>query len=193
MKYLIIIDPQNDFVEGGALGIRGAKEALENIIPLLDRKWEKIIVSLDSHNPTHMGFKLPKTELLTMIRKDHLGKLDKWPKHCVKDTPGWEIYEPLWKKLRKLGNVEYVMKGENDLEEDYSAWKYLPLGKDDKPELHFAGLAMDYCVLETIKEGVKNRPEADFILHVKATAPVGTYEHAQELYSELKINYESGN
>ena len=57
MSYtLLIIDPQVDFHEGGSLAVAGATADSTNIIKLLNSKAPaKVIVSLDTHTPTHVG------------------------------------------------------------------------------------------------------------------------------------------
>jgi nicotinamidase-related amidase len=58
MSYnLLIIDPQNDFMEGGNLGVTGAREDMKRIISLInkDPNIKQIFVSLDTHTPDHIG------------------------------------------------------------------------------------------------------------------------------------------
>ena len=55
---LLIIDPQNDFHEGGNLAVPGATNDSKNIIQFLKRKIASInhvFVSLDTHTLTHIG------------------------------------------------------------------------------------------------------------------------------------------
>lgn len=51
--HLLVIDPQNDFMEGGALAVAGATEDMQRTAALVDRvgaKLQKIHVTLDSHH-----------------------------------------------------------------------------------------------------------------------------------------------
>lgn len=160
-KYLFIIDPQNDFIEGGSLAVPGGKEALQRIVDsgILDREdWDSIIVSLDSHNPSHLGFGEPKTEL----RKHLLECYERptpWPPHCVIDTPGWEIYGPLQEKLLKIPRIIFLQKGKSDFDDCYSIWSEYQgaimlqdqLKHEDEPlEFYWTGLAEDFCVYDSI-------------------------------------------
>ena len=58
-KYnMLIIDPQNDFHEGGSLAVSGATEDSERIAEFITNssdKINKIFVSLDTHTPNHIG------------------------------------------------------------------------------------------------------------------------------------------
>lgn len=168
-KYLFIIDPQNDFIEGGSLAVLGGKEALQRIVDsrILDREdWDGIIVSLDSHNPSHLGFGEPKTELRKYLLRG-TERPTQWPPHCIIDTHGWEIYGPLQEKLLGMGDrVEYIEKGRWDTDDAYSIFSekkvFTPLeafldmvcsiSRENRIEIYWTGLAEDYCVLESIRE-----------------------------------------
>lgn len=169
-KYLFIVDPQNDFIEGGSLAVPGGKEALQRIVDsgILDENWEKVIVTLDSHNPSHLGFGEPKTELRKYLTQD-ITKPTQWPPHCIIDTPGWEIYEPLQERLLCMGDkVIYVEKGMDDKVDAYSAFGkpemslvdglprgvkciFFELWRGDQVEIYWSGLAEDYCVQDCMK------------------------------------------
>lgn len=199
-KILIIVDPQYDFIDGGALPVKGGEQALINLTEHVGSKgdeYEKIIVSLDTHNPTNLGFKenwtgpsIEKVVPGSLFPKDKINResgvwptniytAEKevknvikqpdfmcWPKHCLKNTKGWQPYTPLWQTLQKYKNkVDIVTKGENDSKDCYSMMFYGDLeiteyGRKFKTafsknsteaEFYFAGLATDYCVLETIR------------------------------------------
>lgn len=209
MKYLFIIDPQNDFIENGNLPVSGGTKALEKIIEsgILKENWEKIFVTLDSHTPCNLGFGEPTSDLLKKIYKDV--KVTQWPSHCVKGTHGWEIYEPLMKKLERLDNVDYILKGAEDDLEAYSAFNFSD-GKEIKYNMHhldeinlledveiyYTGLAEDYCVLETIRSLMEYEvysPGGLFgtqrswkhILLQDMTAPINSREVVDELYKRL--------
>lgn len=209
MKYLFIIDPQNDFIENGNLPVSGGTKALEKIVEsgILKEDWEKIFVTLDSHTPCNLGFGEPTSDLLKKIYKDV--KVTQWPSHCIKGTHGWEIYEPLMKELEGKENVDYILKGEEDDLEAYSAFNFSD-GKEIKYNMHhldrinlledveiyYTGLAEDYCVLETIRSlmgyevyspgGLFGTQRSwKHILLQDMTAPINSREVVDELYKRL--------
>ena len=168
-KILFIIDPQNDFIEGGNLPVRGGRDAIMKIVTsgILDKNWNKIFVTLDTHHPSNLGFGDPESKLLKELYKN-TPKPQQWPPHCIKGTHGWEIYEPLMKKLEGRENVEYLIKGEEDDKEAYSAFNFSDGGRIkynlkklecinliEDLEIYYTGLAEDYCVLETIRSIMK--------------------------------------
>ena len=182
--YLFIVDPQNDFIEGGSLAVPGGKEALQRIIDsgiLDDKSWSAIFVTLDSHNLSHLGFGEPDTTLRQHLTKN-LSKPTQWPPHCIIDTHGWEIYKPLQDKLLSLGDkVTYIEKGMDDYTDAYSAfrepvtslvdglpprvkWLFFELWRGEEVEVYWSGLAEDYCVKECIKS-IMSRDKENKIKH----------------------------
>ena len=209
-KILFIVDPQNDFIEGGNLPVQGGRDAIMKIVTsgILDKNWIKIFVTLDTHHPSNLGFGDPESKLLKELYKN-TPKPQQWPPHCIKGTHGWEIYEPLMKELEGRENVEYLVKGEEDDKEAYSAFNFSD-GKEIKynmyhldrinllenVEIYYTGLAEDYCVLETIRSlmGYENySPGGVFgthkswkhILLQDMTAPINSREVVDELYKRL--------
>ena len=209
-KILFIVDPQNDFIEGGNLPVQGGRDAIMKIVTsgILDKNWNKIFVTLDTHHPSNLGFGDPESKLLKKLYKN-TPKPQQWPPHCIKGTHGWEIYEPLMKKLEGRENVEYLIKGEEDDKEAYSAFNFSDGGRIEYNlkklecinliedlEIYYTGLAEDYCVLETIRsimkyqryaptglfEGIK---EWKHVLLQDMTAPINSREVVDELYKKL--------
>ena len=209
-KILFIVDPQNDFIEGGNLPVQGGRDAIMKIVTsgILDKNWIKIFVTLDTHHPSNLGFGDPESKLLKELYKN-TPKPQQWPPHCIKGTHGWEIYEPLMKELEGRENVEYLIKGEEDDKEAYSAFNFSDGGRIEYNlkklecinliedlEIYYTGLAEDYCVLETIRsimkyqryaptglsEGIK---EWKHVLLQDMTAPINSREVVDELYMRL--------
>lgn len=55
---LLIIDPQNDFMEGGGLAVTGAKEDMDRLSTFINKNGDKInsiCVTLDTHSLFHIG------------------------------------------------------------------------------------------------------------------------------------------
>jgi nicotinamidase/pyrazinamidase len=138
MKALIIVDVQNDFCEGGALGAPGNDEVvpvINQIIPLFSLR----IASKDWHPETTVHF-------------------DKWPVHCVRNTHGAEFHPGL--DTDKIDKV--VLKGTGNRDDGYSAFEatsdnlteYLKTKLVDT--LYICGLTTDYCVKNTVMDALKN-------------------------------------
>ncbi len=155
---LLIVDVQNDFCPGGALPVPEG----DRVIPVLNRWIEaarsrgvRIYASRDWHPRDHVSF------------QDQGGP---WPPHCIRDTAGARIHA----HLDLPGNVELVDKGVHRDRDNYSAFDETGLAG----RLHAAGvqriwvggLALDYCVLATVLDAIKQGFEVHLL--TEATRPV---------------------
>ncbi len=118
-----------------------------------------------------------------------------WPPHCVVGTPGHAIHDELGAALRrwaegKLATVDYVAKGGNPRTEHYSAIRAdVPDPQDshtvvnapfvaslrEADELVFAGEALDYCLLNTLRDLIEAAPEtaSKIVLLEDASSSIG--------------------
>lgn len=159
---LIIVDVQNDFIPGGALGVPEGDKVVEPILGLAHSGYyDFVFASRDWHPKNHMSF------------IDNGGQ---WPVHCVAGTNGAEFH-PAIQKLK----TAVVTKGGNPDKEAYSAFdgfvheEYSPLLADyltnnEVVRVDVCGLALDYCVAATALSAVQNRFETHVWLD--ATRPV---------------------
>ena len=141
---LILVDIQNDFCPGGALAVNDG----DRIVPTVNRlipEFPLVISTQDWHPENHISF------------KERGGR---WPPHCVQDTRGAELHSGL--KTDTIAH--YFRKASSPDKDDYSEFA----GKDDRgrslddvlkirevKRLYVVGLATDYCVLETVMDGIK--------------------------------------
>lgn len=144
MKALIVVDVQNDFVEGGALGCDGGLAVADNIAELIrDSSYDLVVFSLDWHNPE------TNNDGHFSLTPDYVNT---WPRHCEAGTPGAETVEA----LADVPDVTFVRKGFD--EEAYSAFEGADhtgrslakvLADADIDSVDVVGIAFDYCVRET--------------------------------------------
>jgi nicotinamidase/pyrazinamidase len=138
MKALLIVDVQNDFCPGGALGVEGGDEVVP-IINDLATEFDLVIASRDWHPEDTVHF-------------------EKWPVHCVKGTQGAEFHPDL-----KLDNIhQFLVKGTENKDDGYSAFEATNLNlaeflrEKDVDTLYIAGLTTDYCVKYSAIDAAKN-------------------------------------
>jgi nicotinamidase/pyrazinamidase len=159
-KALLVVDVQNDFCPGGALGVpEGDKiiPAINKYIKIFAKKKLPIFATRDWHPPRTTHF------------KDFGGA---WSVHCIQNTLGAAFRSDL--KLSKDAILLY--KGMDSRQDSYSAFQAEDLSgvglskwlhRLDIKELYIAGLATDYCVKLTahdaIKEGYKVKILVDAI------------------------------
>ena len=153
MKALVIVDMENDFMPGGALGVAHADELIP-IINQLIPKFSLVIASQDLHPADHISFAASHPGKKP---GDHIKVKDfdqvLWPIHCVRNTYGAETVAGLHKeKIARFFN-----KGTDKNIDSYSAFfdnarlKSTGLGDYLKSrgvtDIYLAGIATDYCIL----------------------------------------------
>jgi nicotinamidase/pyrazinamidase len=145
---LLIVDVQNDFCPGGALA---APEG-DRILPALNRHIAQAVAnampvyaSRDWHPAATTHFRA-------------FGGL--WPPHCVQGSPGAEFHPD----LRLPASAIVVTKGDVVDREGYSAFDgRTPQGKSLARDLqdrqidilYVGGIATDYCVKQSVLDGVR--------------------------------------
>jgi len=131
---LLIVDVQNDFLPGGALGVRGG----DTIVPIanaLSAKFERggrpVVLTRDWHPPDHSSF------------HEQGGP---WPVHCVAGSRGAEFAQG----LRVPQGAIIVSKATRRDAEAYSTFAGTGLAERLRGlgvgGIVLVGLATDYCV-----------------------------------------------
>lgn len=146
-KILIIIDAQNDFINGSLRSLNGvdAMEKLALYINEYKNEYEAIIFTADWHSSKHCSFKIN-------------GGI--WPNHCIQFTTGAAIYPKFSKVISENTNVMVLTKGTDNDKEEYSVMqnesscaKILNTIETKKiNQIDICGIASEYCVLDTIKD-----------------------------------------
>lgn len=120
MKTLIVIDMQNDFIDGSL----GSKEAVE-IVPAVKEKikeyrenGDEVIFTRDTHHENYLNTN--EGHYLPVV-------------HCIENTPGWEIREGLY-----FDGAEIINKPSFG----YTGWK-----EKSFEEIEIIGLCTDICVV----------------------------------------------
>lgn len=130
---LIVVDVQNDFLPGGALGVPdgdGVVEPINRIMP----KFSRVIATRDWHPREHPHF------------QEYGGP---WPYHCLQDTHGAQFAPGL-----DSGEFDEVLdKGTEPHSHGYDAFESCDLAERLRSRgtkrVFVCGLATDYCVRAT--------------------------------------------
>jgi nicotinamidase/pyrazinamidase len=144
-RALLVIDVQNDFTEGGALGVDGGAAAAEAITDYLRAhpdRYEVVFASRDWHH----GDDDNGGHFATDAEPDFVTT---WPPHCVSGTPGAE-YHPAFDA--SLVDV-HVKKGQGvpaysifeGTTEDGASFP-AELDRLGVTDVDVVGIATDYCV-----------------------------------------------
>jgi len=154
-RALFIIDVQNDFTEGGALGVAGGAAVAAGISELLAQhpgRYDEVFASRDWHdgdndNGGHFAVGAEPDFIVT------------WPRHCVAGTPGAEYHPDLatsavgWHVCKGQGRPAYsIFEGTTDDGESLGD-KLDELGITD---VDVVGIATDYCVLASARDALES-------------------------------------
>ncbi|KAI0983294.1 hypothetical protein GJ496_001223 [Pomphorhynchus laevis] len=212
---LIIIDMQNDFING-SLRIRNNSGDLvgQEIIPVInsilsEHKFDIIVYSLDWHPIDHLSFhtnskfhqfknlsnsnKLEnEADLFDEVSYDQYGRMKLWPDHCIQDTEGSQIHKDL-----HVVNPSYIIyKGTDKYRDGYSVFtgktKYgynleKLLNDNDIGKVFISGLALDYCVRQTSMDSV-NRGYHTFVILDATRSVTNDEDYLKLLRDELIEN-----
>lgn len=175
-KALIIIDMQNDFLPGGNLAVPNGDELIPVINKLIPQ-FELVIATQDWHPANHKSFASQHQEhqVFDVIDLNGLEQV-LWPDHCIQGTKGAEFNSSL-----NLNTVEAIFrKGTNPEIDSYSGFydngKLKATGlsgylkEKNVEELHFCGLAADYCVYFSMKDALRDNFKV--VLHEDATRAI---------------------
>jgi len=139
---LIVVDLQNDFLPGGALGVRGG----DQVIPVLNgylaafaASGFPVFATRDWHPADHCSFK---------------ARGGPWPPHCIAHTQG----AALASLLQLPCSVSIISKAASADADAYSGFQGTDLDRQLKAlgatRLLIGGLATDYCVLNTVRDAL---------------------------------------
>jgi nicotinamidase/pyrazinamidase len=134
---LIIVDLQNDFLPGGALGVPMGDRVIEptnRCVAMFERRGLPIVATRDWHPPDHCSFNA------------YGGP---WPPHCVANTAGAEFPQT----LSLPSGTRIVSKATRTDTDAYSGFQGTDLLAQLKglrcTRVFVVGLATDYCVRAT--------------------------------------------
>lgn len=145
---LVVIDPQVDFVSG-SLAVSSAHEAMNYLA-----QWglehiegiESVVFTSDQHPFDHCSF---------------TSQGGVWPSHCVRYTEGAAITPELLPLVHEVyrRHIPFCMieKATTPERDSYSAFsETVPLAIEQAQRIVLAGIAGDYCVLESLKDLIRH-------------------------------------
>ena len=150
-RYLFVIDYQKDFVDG-ALGFPGA-EKLDEKIAAKVRAYGKgrVLFTRDTHFENYLETREGKN--LPVV-------------HCIKGTPGWEVYGETAEALREVDapGIDKLVFGMDVTDPATAA--VLPEHAD---EIELVGLVSNICVVSNAVVLQSRYPEAAILVDAQCT------------------------
>ncbi|HBA97769.1 MAG TPA: amidase [Lachnospiraceae bacterium] len=167
-KVLIVVDMQNDFVDG-ALGTKEAGQIVPGVIKKVEsavKNNQCVIFTKDTHYSDYLstseGRKLPV-------------------EHCIKGSSGWEIIPGLKKYADKI--IEKNTFGSVELPEEVK----------DYDEIELVGLCTDICVISNALLLKAHFPEKSISVDASCCAGVTPQSHNNALEAmkmcQIEVNY----
>ena len=158
MKILVVVDMQNDFIDG-ALGTAEAVAIVPKVVKKIKTFGEdKIIFTRDTHEENYM--------------ETQEGKNLPVP-HCIRGTKGWEL-NPEIEAQRKEDAIDKPSFGSMELGD------YLKK-QDDIESIEFVGLCTDICVISNVMITKAALPEIPVVVDASCCAGVTPESHKNAL------------
>ncbi|MEM6619270.1 MAG: bifunctional nicotinamidase/pyrazinamidase [Pseudomonadota bacterium] len=158
---LLIIDVQNDFCPGGGLAVDDG-DAIVAPINAMMNDFAAVVLTQDWHPADHLSFadNHSGAEPFSIMEAPY-GPQVLWPRHCVQGSPGAAFHSALNSDRAEL----IIRKGYRAAIDSYSA--FFENDHSTQTGLHgylqergiraltMVGLATDYCVAYSAKDGAK--------------------------------------
>lgn len=160
MKILIVVDMQNDFIDG-SLGTSEALSIVQNVKKKIEEyksRGDKIVFTRDTHFDNYLqtneGKNLPV-------------------EHCVRLTHGWEIRKELDNGLNGVDHIDKYTFG-------YLYWQDY-FGFEKVSEIELVGLCTDICVVSNALILKAAFPETSMTVDASCCAGVTPESHRAAL------------
>ena len=161
-KILVVVDMQNDFVDG-ALGTKEAVAIVDNVVRKINSFTGDIFVTLDTHYENYMqtseGKNLPVP-------------------HCIKGSDGWKLNPKVYAALE---NKAYRVVEKNTFGSLELAQIIAEKSEDKELEIELVGLCTDICVVSNALILKAAFPEAEISVCGDCCAGVSEESHKAAL------------
>lgn len=179
VRALIVVDVQNDFCEGGALGVTGGN-AVAAAINALPADYPVVVATRDYHVDPGSHF------------SDEPDFVDSWPPHCRVGTPGVDFHPDLeiapMQNVFSKGEYSAAYSGFEGVDADgtgLSEW----LTARGVTDVDVVGIATDHCVRATAVDaadaGFATRVLLDYTAAVAETTTATALDALRDAGVEL--------
>lgn len=162
-KCLVIVDLQNDFVDGSLANSEGLR-VVNSVAEYIKTFEGNIICTFDTHDDNYLstfeGKNLPI-------------------KHCIKGTVGWELHPVITQAIQQWQNMHegcYTYSEVLKTTFGYPGWSNESSLKNID-EIHVCGLVTDICVISNVLGLKEHMPDVDIIVHGNLCAGLSREAH----------------
>lgn len=176
---LIVVDVQNDFVEGGSLGVAGGHDVAHDVAALVaSNSYTFVVATRDHHIDPGSHF------------SDTPDFVDSWPPHCVVGTVGADFAPPL--TLASFDEVFYKgeyaaaysgFEGASDAGVSLAEW----LHDRRVTSVDICGIATDHCVNATAIDAAREKFAVRVLLDLTAAVTPSNVPDIEESWYDEGI------
>ena len=167
---LLVVDIQNDFVEGGSLAVAGGREVAAKVSRHLRHfksEYQFVCATRDYHEDPGDHF------------SDHPDFHNSWPPHCVAGTPGAGFCPPIQNLVREKLISTVLTKGQHAATYQIADIEFL-IKEARVDHMDICGIATDYCVRATALDARKHDFQVRVLLNLCAAVSPETGQQALE-------------
>lgn len=172
MDVLVIVDMQNDFIDG-SLANPEAQEIVEPICELImSKKWNDIVLTMDTHQKNYLktqeGRRLPV-------------------EHCIEGTDGWKLNEEIEFTCNNRFMLKHMVYPHGPLHKNSFGYIYWKMFKYDLRKLgdtlniYIVGTCTDICVISNALILKSTYPEANITVYSNLCAGTTKENHEAAL------------
>lgn len=160
MNVLVVVDMQNDFIDG-ALGTKEAVAIVPRVVEKIKSFDGIVLATRDTHEKDYLSTQEGKNLPV---------------EHCIKGSEGWEIREEI-EALLKEEPIDKPTFGSTALGE-----KLVRINQNEKIDaITFIGLCTDICVISNAMIAKAFLPEVPVLVDASCCAGVSVESHTQAL------------
>ena len=161
MKYLVVVDMQNDFITG-SLGTKEAEAILPKVIEKVKNFDGTIIYTKDTHQADYMATQEGKNLPV---------------KHCIEGSRGWMLAD----ELEKLSAGHKVFNKPTFGSTELAKYLVEENAKEEIEEIELCGLCTDICVISNAFVIKANLTEVPVTVDASCCAGVTPESHLNAL------------
>ncbi|MBO5460950.1 MAG: cysteine hydrolase [Ruminococcus sp.] len=161
MNLLIVVDMQNDFIDG-ALGTKEAVAIVPKVVEKIKHFDGKVLATKDTHDENYLNTQEGKNLPV---------------KHCIRGTKGWEFHP----QIAELINDEAFEKDAFGSRSLAKVLRSYSLKEEEIESITLVGLCTDICVISNAMLLKAFLPEVEIIVDSSCCAGVTPESHERAL------------
>lgn len=176
MKVLVVVDMQNDFIDG-ALGTPEAQAIVDNVVKKIKEFDGSVAFTQDTHNENYLNTQ--EGRILPV-------------KHCITGTHGWELNDKVAEAINSVATEAFVKYTFGHV--PLGSWLALMESVKTLDEVVLVGLCTDICVISNAMLIKAFLPEVKVTVDASCCAGVTPESHrrALEVMKVCQINVVGG-